>query len=311
MNGEEHMKFTWSYELVGPHTICVLINALQKSVKENDDKWIVQLDEFRQRFSKLYGFTKEVSSKHFNEPIRLLRKSGIIWIERGKETRNVISARAGTEFEVHKDVLNVNVDNQQEVFNYVAKRTYDFHIPFKLLIDTINEHLNGIHKEVLREILSEKMLSYARTNYPDYFTKIEKRKKPWKYSLAHFNSLLTIAEKAGWISHKAGIIQKVSKEEEAKVTYGEFKNVILDEYNGIIKQNAKLLMVSIDKLRSSVCMRLKISEETFGKMMQTLVLRNLEKIKVYRQRADESEKGLLMPDNSRIYAITVKSENLI
>jgi len=315
MDGEEHMKFTWSYELVGPRAIAFLINALQKSVKQEDDKYVVHLDELRQKFSKLYGFTKEVSSKHFNEPIRLLRKSGIVWIEKGKGTRDVVSARAGTEFEVDKDVLNVDVDNEKEIFNYVAKRTYDFHIPFKLLIDTINEHSNGIHKEVLRETLSEKMLSYARINCPNYFADkkagMEKRKKLWKYSLAHFNSLLAIAEKAGWISHKAGMIQKVGVEEEAKVTYEEFKSVILEEYNRVIKQDIKLLMVSIDKLRSSVCVRLKISEETFGKMMQTLVLRNLDRIKVYRQKAEESEKGLLMPDNLRIYAIAVKSENLL
>ena len=68
-----------------------------------------------------------------------------------------------------------------------------------------------------------------------------------------------------------------------------------------------MLMVSIDKLRSSICMRLKIREEEFEKMMQTLVLRNLDGIKVYRQKAEESEKGLLMPDNLRIYAISIRS----
>jgi hypothetical protein len=317
MNGEEHMKFTWSYELVGHNAIVVLIGALQKSAKEKDGRYVIRLDDSRQKFSKLYGFVKEVSSKHFNEPIRLLRKSGIIWIEKGKETRDVISARAGTEFEIDKDVLNVDVDNEKDVFNYVAKRTYDFHIPFKLLIDTINEHSNGIHKEVLRELFSEKMLSYAKKNYPDYFAdkkaEMETRKKPvekWRYSLAHFKSLLAIADRAGWISHKAGMIQKARKEEEAKVTYQQFQNALLDEYNRIIKQDIKLLMVSIDKLRASVCKRLNISEETFEKMMQTLVLRNLDKIKVYRQKAEEREKGLRMPDNLRIYAITVKGENL-
>ena len=318
MNGEGHMKFTWSYEIVAPHTIATLITALQKSAKKKDPKFVVQMDELREKFSKLHGFTKDVSSKHFSEPIRLLRKSGIIWIEKGKEMTKVISARAGTEFEVDKDVLNVDITNEQEILKYVAKRTYDFHIPFKLLIDTIDEHPNAIHKEVLRERLSEKMLAYAKTNRPSYFlekkVEMEKRRKPiekWKYSSAHFNSFLAIAKEAGWISRKAGTIERIAQKEEAKITYEEFKCIILEEYNRIIKQDAKLLMVSIDMLKASVCARLKIGEENFQELMQTFILRNLDKIKVYRQRAEKTEKGLPMPDGLRIYALTMKSENLL
>ena len=318
MNGEKHMKFTWSYELVAPYTVSTLITALQKSAKKKDHKFVVQMDELREKFAKLHGFTKDASSKHFNEPIRLLRKSGIIWIEKGKETTKVVSARSGTEFEVDKDVLNVDISNEQEILNYVAKRTYDFHIPFKLLIDTIDEHPNAIHNEVLRERLSKKMLDYAKINRPSYFLKkkveMEKRRKPvekWRYSLAHFNSFLAIGKEAGWMNQKAGMIERIAQKEEVRVTYKEFKDIIHEEYDRIIKQDTKLLMVSIDILKHTVCARLKMSEETFQKMMQTFILRNLDKIKVYRQRAEETEKGLPMPDGLRIYALTMKSENLL
>jgi len=179
----------------------------------------------------------------------------------------------------------------------------------------VQEHSEGIRKEVLRETLSEKMLEYARINYPEYFKKKERKSesggKTWKYSLAHFNELLAVTEKAGWTTHENDTIKKASKGEEAKVTYEEFRNTVLDEYSRMIKGNPNLLMVSVDKLRSSVCPRLRISEKTYEKMMHILILRNLSRIKVYRQKAEEEEKGLIMPDGTRIYAVAVKSDNVV
>lgn len=315
MDGEGHMKFTWSYELVAPHTIITLITALQKSAKKKGHKFVVQIDEFRVKFAKLHGFIKDASSRHFNEPLRLLRKSGIIWIEKGKGTTKLVSARSGTIFEIDSDILNVDITNEQEVFNYLAKKTYDFHIPFKLLVDTMDEHPNAIHSEVLRERLSEKMLTYAKIHRPKYFLNkkidIKKRGRPWKYSLAHFNSFLAIIKEAGWINIKDGMIERISHKEEVKVTYEEFKNTIRQEYNKIINKNANILMISIDILEGVVCSRLKISKKSFQKMMQTLILRNLDKIKVYRQKAKKDEKGMHMPDGLKIYAVSIKSENLL
>jgi hypothetical protein len=315
MSGEEHMKFTWSYELVGPNALMALVKALQKSVKERDDICVVQLDEFREKFSKLYGYAKTISAEHFHEPIRFLRKSGVVWVERGQRTRNVVSARSGTELEVDKDILRVNIDNEKDIFGYIAKRAYGFHIPFSIFVDIVQEHSEGIRKEVLRETLSEKMLEYARTNYPEYFKekqrKSERGGKTWKYSLAHFNELLAVTEKAGWTTHENDTIKKASKGEEAKVTYEEFRNTVLDEYSRMMKGNPNLLMVSVDKLRSTVSPRLRISEKTYEKMMHILILRNLGRIKVYRQKAEEEEKGLIMPDGTRIYAVAVKSDNAL
>jgi len=37
----------------------------------------------------------------------------------------------------------------------------------------------------------------------------------------------------------------------------------------------------------------------------------LSRIKVYRQKAEEEEKGLIMPDGTRIYAVAVKSDNVV
>ena len=317
MNGEEHMKFTWSYELVAPGTIAVLIEALQKSVKKKDDRYVVQLDDLKEKFSKLYGFTKDVSSKHFNEPIRLLRKSGIIWIEKGKQTADVIKAGAGTEFGVDENILNVDVTSEQKIFEYVAKEAYEFHIPFKLLITIINELTGPIPKEVLKERLSEEMLDYAKANRSDYFLEkkkeMEQRKKPvekWRYSLAHLNAFLAIARKANWISEKTGKVQRVSKK-EAKISYSEFKEAVLEEYNKIIGRDVTLLMVPIDGLRSAICKKFQINEKMFDDIMRTFVMRNMSKITVYSQKVRENEKGLTLPDNQMIYSIAIKGEQLL
>ncbi|MDH5482324.1 MAG: hypothetical protein OEY22_05545 [Candidatus Bathyarchaeota archaeon] len=317
MSGEEHMKFTWSYELVAPGTIAVLIESLQKSVKKKDGRYVVQLDDVREKFSKLYGFTKDVSSKHFNEPIRLLRKSGIIWIEKGKQTADVIKAGAGTEFGVDGDILNVDVTSDQKIFEYVAKRAYEFHIPFKLLITIINEYSVPIAKEVLKERLSEDMLACAKANRPDYFLEkkkeMEQRRKPvekWRYSLSHLNALLAIAKKAKWISEEAGKVQGISKK-EVKISYPEFKGAVFEEYNKIIGRDVTLLMVPIDELKSSICKKFRINEKMFDYIMRTLILRNMGKIRVYSQKTKEDAIGLRLPDNTLIYSITLKGEQLL
>jgi hypothetical protein len=317
MNGEEHMKFTWSYELVAPGPIAVLIEALQKSVKKKDGRYVVQVENFRERFSKLYGFSKDVSSKHFNEPIRFLRKSGIIWMEKGEKTTDVIRAGAGIEFMVDENILNVDVTNEQKIFEYIAKRAYDFHVPFKLLIDVISEYSNPVAKEVLRERLSEEMLAYAKEKRADYFLEkkkeMEQRRKPvekWRYSLAHLNAFLAIAKKAGWITEKAGKVQMLSKK-EVKIPYPDFKEEVIKEYNKIIGKDVNMLMVPIDDLRSSICKKLELSEKIFDDMMRTFIMRNMAKITVYTQKVKENERGLKLPDNQMIYSISVKGEQLL
>lgn len=316
MVGEKHMEFTWAFELVAPGLRTVLIAALQKSVTEKDGKLVVAKSELKDTFGKLYGFTKDVV-KHFNESVRFLRKSGIISVEKGKETTKVIVARKDQEFLVDEEIENIDVTSDRNIHKYIARKAYNFHVPFRFLIDIINKESGPVHKEVLREILSKEMLAYAMEGRPDYYEKkrneLKKRGKPvdkWKYPLPHFNVFLAIAEKADLINCRGIYVERAFLEKERKISYDQFKRTVLDEYNRILKEHPKILMASIDELRTSTCKTLKISEETFQKMMQALILRNMGKMTVYRQRAKESEKGLRMPDNLMIYAILIKNVTL-
>jgi len=281
------------------------------------DKYVVLIEDLRDKFSKLYGFTKDVSSKHFNEPIRFLRKSGIIWSEKGKETPDVVKLRPYMQLEVDEGILNVDVTSDQKIFEYVAKRAYDFHIPFRLLVTTVNECPSPIAKEVLKERLSEEMLAYAEANRLDYFLEkkkeMKKRGKPvekWRYSLAHLNVFLVIAKKANWLNEKTGRVQRISKE-EARISYGEFKQAVLEEYNTIIRRDVTLLMVSIDGLRSSICKKFQINEKMFDATMRTVVLRNMANLMVYSQKVRENERGLRLPDDRMIYSIVIRGEKLL
>jgi len=322
MNGEEHMRFTWSYELVAPGTITVLIKALQKSIVEKNGNLAVQLEELKDTFAKLFGFSKEAASKNFNESVRLLRKSGIIWMSRATQTADIVSARLGSEFQVDEGILNVDTTNEVRIFDYVATRTYDFHVPFRLLIDIVNSEPKPIYKEILRERLSMDMLDYARKNRSEYFQEyyrekkleMEKRGKPvekWRYSLPHLNSFLAIAAKANWISQNRNTVYRTREEKEPRITYNDFKTAILQEYNKILGQDTSALMVSLDGLRHSICKRFRIRSDTFEDMARTLLLRNLSRLTVYMQKARECEVGVRLPDGSIAYAITIKNGSLV
>jgi len=319
MIGEEHMKFTWAFELVGSRAVSTLIIALQKSVVEKEGKLVVMENELRDTFARIYGYTKEIV-EHFNEPIRFLRKTGVIWIEKEVESaEKVITAKAGiTEFCVDKDILTVDSRNMEEIFKYIAKKAYDFHIPFRMLIDILNNEAVIINKEVLRDMLSEKMLEWAKENRTQYYEKkkreVEKRRKPiekWKYPLAHFNVFLAIAEKAGLISQKGRYVERTVKGKVRKIAYNEFRDSLLEEYHKFLKEHPRLLMVSIDELKGLIIRKLDINEEAFEKMMQSFILRNMGKITVYRQKSKEDETGLRMPDNLTIFAIAIKGEHLL
>jgi len=319
MSGEEHMKFTWAFELVGPRAVSTLIVALQKSAIEKDNELVVVESELRDTFARLYGYTKDIV-EHFNEPIRLLRKTGIIFVERRMEsTEKVITARAGrTEFFVNKDILNVDSSNMEEVFKYVERKAYDFHIPFKIFVDVINTQTVTTDKEILRKMLSEKMLEWAREQRPEYYEKkkmeMEKRRKTieeWEYPLAHFNVFLYIVEKAGLISQKGRYVEQIVKGKERKISYNEFKDYLLEEYRKFTKEHPNLLMVPVDELRNLMTRKLEINDETFEKMMQSFVLRNMGKITVYRQKTKEEETGLKMPDNVRVFAIVIVGGQLV
>jgi hypothetical protein len=319
MSGEEHMKFTWAFELVGPRAVNTLIAALQESAIEKDNKLVVMESELRDTFARLYGYSKDIV-EHFNEPIRFLRKSGIIFVERPMESaEKVISARAGvTEFCVNKDILNVDSRDMEDVFKYVARKAYDFHIPFKLLIDIVNKDTVLTDKEVLRKMLSEKMLEWAEEKRPQYYEKkkreMQKRGKTidnWKYPLAHFNAFLAIAEKVGLISQKGRYVERIVEARERRISYNEFKDFLLEEYSKFTKEQPNLLMVSVDDLRNLITRKLEISEETFEKMMRSFVLRNMGKITIYRQKTKGEEKGLKMPDNVTVFAIVIKGEQLV
>lgn len=319
MNGEEHMKFTWAFELVGPQAINTLIKALQESVKEKNNKLIVIESELRDTFARLYGYSKRVI-EHFNESIRFLRKTGIIFLEKQKESpEKVTVARAGdTEFYVSRDVLSVNLGDTKEVFAYVAEKAYNFHIPFRLLIDIINQEAVMVDREILRKMLSKKMLEWAKENRPKYYDKkkieMENRGKTleeWKYPLAHFKELLTIADKAGLIVQKGRYIEGVVESREKKVSYNEFKDFLLKEYNGYINTHPNVLMVPVDDLRDLMMRKIGISEKIFEKMMQSFILRNISRISVYRQKSREEEVGIKMPDNTTIFAIVIRSEQLL
>lgn len=323
MTGEEHMKFTWSYELVAPGTITVLVKALQKSVKEKDGSLTAPLEELKDTFAKLFGFSKEAASKNFNESVRLLRKSGVIWMEKGTETADVVSARPGSEFRVNKGILSVDTTNDARIFEYVAARAYDFHVPFRLLIDILNSEPNPIHKEVLRERLSRDMLDYAKKNRSQYYQEYYKEKKlemerrgksaeKWRYSLPHLTSLLAIAAKANWISQNRNLVQGIRVEKkEPRITYTDFKKALVQEYDKVLSQDTSMLMVSVDRLRDSICRRFRMRAETFDNMVQTLLLRNMGKLTVYTQRAKESERGVRLPDGLIVYAIIMKNSGLV
>jgi len=319
MNGEEHMKFTWAFELVGSRAVNTVIAALQESVIEKDNKLVVKESELRDTFARLYGYSKDIV-EHFNEPIRFLRKTGIIFVERQTESaEKVITARAGeTEFCVNKDILNVDSRHMEEVFKYVARKAYDFHVPFKLLIDIVKKETVLTDKEVLRKALSEKMLRWAEERRLKYYEKkkmeMEKRGKTiekWKYPLAHFNAFLAIAEKAGLITQKGRYVERIIEPKERRVSYNEFKDFLLEEYTKFTKEHPNLLMVSVDDLRKLITRKLEISEETFEKMMRSFVLRNMGKIAIYRQKTKEEERGLTMPDNLTVFAIVIKGEQLV
>jgi len=319
MSGEEHMKFTWAFELVGPKAVNTLIAALQESAIEKDNKLVVMESELRDTFARLYGYSKNIV-EHFNEPIRFLRKTGIIFVEKQMESADkVITARAGgTEFCVNKDILNVNSRDMEDVFKYVARKAYDFHIPFKILIDIVNKETVLADEEVLRKMLSEKMLEWAKEKRPQYYEKkqieMEKRGKTieeWKYPLAHFNAFLAIAEKAGLISHKGRYIERRVGAKERRISYNEFKDYLLEEYSRFTKEHPNLLMVPVDDLQKITTRKLAIGEETFEKMMRIFILRNMGKITIYRQKTNEEEKGLKMPDNLTVFAIVIKGERLV
>jgi len=319
MSGEEHMKFTWAFELVGPRAVNTLIAALQESVIEKDNKLVIIESELRDTFARLYGYSKDIV-EHFNEPIRFLRKTGIIFVERQMESaEKVITARAGvTEFYVSRDVLNVDSRDMEKAFKYVARKAYDFHIPFKLLIDIVNNETVLFDKEVLRKVLSERMLEWAKEKRQKYYEKkkmeMEKRGKTiekWKYPLAHFNVFLAIAEKAGLINQKGRYVERIVEAKERRISYNEFKDFLLEEYSKFTKEHPTLLMVSIDDLRKLMTQKLEISEETFEKMMRSFVLRNMGKIMIYRQKTKEEEKGLKMPDNLTVFAIVIKGGQIV
>jgi hypothetical protein len=319
MNGEEHMRFTWAFELVGPKAINTLIAALQESAKEYNDKLTVTESELRDTFARLYGYSRSMI-EHFNESVRFLRKTGIIFLEKQKESpEKVAVARAGaTKFCVSKDVLSVNAWDIKDVFKYVARKAYDFHIPFKLLIDILNEGTSLIDKEVLREMLSEKMLRWAKENRPQYYEKkrmeMEERGKnieKWKYPLAHFNEFLTIAEKAGLIIQKGRYIERVVGKKEKRISYNEFKDFLIKEYNEYIKEHPNVLMVPIDDLRSLITQKLEITKETFDVLMQSFILRNMGRIMVYRQRSKEEEVGIRLPNDVIIFAFTMRGEEAL
>lgn len=313
------MRFTWAFELVGPRAISTLIASLQKAAAEKNDKLVVLENELRDTFARLYGCTKEIV-EHFDEPVRFLRKTGIVFLERHVDSaERAITARAdSTEFSVKKDILNVDSNNMEEIFSYIATKAYDFHVPFKILVDVVNEETTTTDKEVLRKTFSEKMLQWARENRPQYYGKkkidMERRRKTideWEYPSAHFNAFLSIAEKAGLISQKGRYIERTTKITERKIAYNEFKDQFLEEYRSYMREHPSVLIVPVDELRNLMTRKLEINNGLFDKMMQSLVLRNMSKITVYRQKSKEEENGLRMPDNVTVFAIVIAGEQLV
>lgn len=313
MIGEKHMAFTWAFELVSSGLMKEIVVALQKSVTEKNCILVVKKGELKDTFGRLHGFSRD-AMKHFDESVRFLRKSGIIYIDKGAKTYGLIRPKKNQEFLVDKEIENVDATSDRKIYQFIARKTYGFHIPFRLLIDIINRQSEPVHREVFRELLSKEMLKYAKDKKPNYYQKkkneMKKRSKPvsrWKYPLPHFNVFLTLAEKVNQINREGIYVERVRVAKERKISYDQFKQAILEEYDRVLKRHPKILMASIDELKSSVCRKLDINEDTFQKKMLTLILRNMGKITIYRQRAKEREKGLRMPDNLIIYAILIKN----